>query len=119
MCDACGCQSPAHDHDHDAGHDHNHDEAVIVDINRSLFEANDALARANREHFDEARIVVRDEGPGFDVASLPDIMADPSSLAEGQGRGLVLIRMFMDDVSFNPEGNEISLVKRAVDRSPS
>ena len=58
MCDACGCQSPTHDHDHSAGHSHTHDDAVIVDINRSLFEANDAAARANREHFDKAGIVV-------------------------------------------------------------
>ena len=62
---------------------------------------------------DEARIVVRDEGPGFDVASLPNVLDDPTYLAEGEGRGLVLIRMFMDDVSFNTTGNEITLVKKA------
>ncbi len=62
---------------------------------------------------DEARIAIRDEGPGFDVAGLPDVKADPSYLAEGEGRGLVLIRMFMDEISFNPQGNEITLVKRA------
>lgn len=56
MCDACGCQTPTHDHDH--GHGHSHDESVIVDINRSLFAANDAMARSNREHFDEENIVV-------------------------------------------------------------
>ena len=60
MCDACGCQTPTHDHgdDHDHGHGHSHDESVIVDINRSLFAANDAMARSNREHFDEENIVV-------------------------------------------------------------
>ncbi len=61
---------------------------------------------------DEARISVRDEGPGFDVASLPDVQSEPSHLAEGEGRGLVLIRMFMDDISFTPPGNEIVLVKK-------
>lgn len=60
MCDACGCQTPTHDHghDHDHGHGHSHDESVIVDINRSLFAANDAIARSNREHFDDENIVV-------------------------------------------------------------
>ncbi len=60
MCDACGCQTHTHDHahDHDHGHGHSHDESVIVDINRSLFAANDAMARSNREHFDEENIVV-------------------------------------------------------------
>jgi hydrogenase nickel incorporation protein HypB len=62
MCDACGCQtqnhSHSHDHDHDHGHPHRHDESLIVDINRSLFAANDAMARSNREHFDEQNLVV-------------------------------------------------------------
>jgi len=62
MCDACGCQtnSHSHSHGHDHGHDHSHkhDEALIVDINRSLFAANDAMARSNREHFDEENLVV-------------------------------------------------------------
>ena len=62
MCDACGCQTYTHDndhgHDHDHGLGHSHDESVIVDINRSLFAANDAMARSNREHFDEENIVV-------------------------------------------------------------
>ena len=61
MCDACGCHTHSHDHDHSHdhghGHSHNHDESVIVDINRSLFAANDAMARSNREHFDEEGIV--------------------------------------------------------------
>ncbi len=68
---------------------------------------------------DEAKITVRDEGPGFDVASLPDVQADPKYLCEGEGRGLVLIRMFMDEVSFSPSGNEITLIKRASNRSSS
>ncbi len=62
MCDACGCQTHSHDHDHDHDHDHGHphrhDESLIVDINRSLFAANDAMARSNREHFDEQNLVV-------------------------------------------------------------
>lgn len=59
MCDSCGCPSPSHTHDHDHGHDHSHDhghthshEKKTVDVRTSLFAANDAMARANREHFD-------------------------------------------------------------------
>ena len=58
MCDACGCQTHTRDHDHGDGHSQTHDDAVIVEINRSLFAANDAMARSNREHFDEEGIVV-------------------------------------------------------------
>jgi len=59
MCDACGCHTHSHNHDstHDHGHSHTHQESVIVDINRSLFAANDAMARSNREHFDSEGIV--------------------------------------------------------------
>lgn len=59
MCDACGCNTHIHDHDHshDHGHSPSHDNSVIVDINRSLFAANDAMARSNRAHFDDEGIV--------------------------------------------------------------
>ena len=58
----------------------------------------------------EAVYVVRDEGPGFDVSSLPD-PTDPSNLEKSSGRGLLLIRTFMDEVRFNSTGNEITLRK--------
>jgi CheY-like chemotaxis protein len=63
----------------------------------------------------EAVYVIRDEGPGFDPASLPD-PTDPSNLESASGRGLLLIRTFMDEVRHNSQGNEITLVKRG-DRS--
>lgn len=57
MCDTCGCPSPSdHHHDHDHGHSHDHDhshDTKTVDVHASLFAANDAMARANREHFDD------------------------------------------------------------------
>lgn len=59
----------------------------------------------------QARFVVADEGPGFDPASLPQPGA-PGSLDPESGRGLVLMRAFMDEVSFNAAGNEVTLVKR-------
>lgn len=57
---------------------------------------------------DEAQIVVRDEGPGFDVSSA--VPADKAaSLDDAPGRGLVLMRTLVDDVSFNETGNEVTL----------
>jgi anti-sigma regulatory factor (Ser/Thr protein kinase) len=58
-----------------------------------------------------ARIVVRDEGPGFDPGCLPD-PTRPPCLEQASGRGLFLIRTYMDEVSFNANGTEITLVKR-------
>jgi len=59
----------------------------------------------------EAVWVVRDEGPGFDPAALPDPTVPPQ-LEQPSGRGLLLIRSFMDEVRHNPAGNEITMVKR-------
>jgi anti-sigma regulatory factor (Ser/Thr protein kinase) len=65
-------------------------------------------ARMNR---DEARFTIRDEGPGFDPSNLPD-PTKPENVGKISGRGLLLIRTFMDHVEFNETGNEILLVKR-------
>ena len=64
-------------------------------------------------HFSRQRAVftIRDEGPGFDPSKLPD-PTDPANLEKVSGRGLYLIRTFMDEVSFNATGNAITLVKR-------
>jgi CheY-like chemotaxis protein len=59
----------------------------------------------------EAIYVVRDEGPGFDPSTLPD-PTDPINIDSESGRGVLLIRTFMDDVRFNATGNEITMIKR-------
>jgi serine/threonine-protein kinase RsbW len=59
-------------------------------------------------------IRVRDQGEGFD----PDVLAnplDPENLLKSSGRGIFLIRNFMDDVQLQraPEGGmEIRMTKR-------
>ena len=58
----------------------------------------------------EATYVIRDEGPGFDASSL-DRPIEPEDLMRVGGRGMLLIRTFMDQVSHNSQGNEITLVK--------
>lgn len=62
---------------------------------------------------DPAEVVFRleDEGPGFDPGSLPDPL-DLSNLEKPSGRGLMLIRTFMDEVQFEGRGNRIRMVKR-------
>jgi anti-sigma regulatory factor (Ser/Thr protein kinase) len=59
----------------------------------------------------EAVYVIRDEGPGFDLSRLPD-PTDPVNLERTTGRGLLLIRAYMDEVAFNGAGNQITLTKR-------
>lgn len=68
----------------------------------------------------EATFVVRDDGPGFDHAQLPDA-APVEQLQGSSGRGIVLMRTIMDEVRFNEAGNEVTLVKRppADDEGPA
>jgi CheY-like chemotaxis protein len=58
----------------------------------------------------EAVFSIQDEGPGFDRSILAD-PTDPENLGRIGGRGLLLIRTFMDGVMFNEKGNHITLVK--------
>jgi len=60
---------------------------------------------------DAAEWVICDEGPGYNPDLLPD-PRDPANLQKVSGRGLLLIRTFMDEVSFNATANEIRMVKR-------
>jgi serine/threonine-protein kinase RsbW len=55
---------------------------------------------------------IADEGKGLDPASLPD-PREPENLLRGTGRGIFLIRSFMDEVHFRQlqPGTELTLVK--------
>ena len=59
----------------------------------------------------EAQWTIRDDGPGFDPSQLPD-PTDPEYLERPHGRGLMLMRTFMSEVSYNDKGNEVRMAKR-------
>lgn len=66
----------------------------------------------------EAQFTISDEGPGFNPDDLPD-PTDPENLEKVSGRGLLLIRTFMDEVRHNSVGNEVTLVKRCSREAPN
>ena len=87
-------------------------EDQAVDLMISVMEAvNNAILHGNRE--DESKQVhvrietepsrvtiwVKDEGEGFDADSLPD-PREPENLLKVAGRGIVMMKAFMDDVEF-------------------
>jgi len=59
----------------------------------------------------QAVFVIRDDGPGFDAGDLP-APGDLSALHPDTGRGIVLMRAFMDEVNYNERGNEVTMIKR-------
>lgn len=56
-------------------------------------------------------VVVRDQGRGFDPANLAD-PTTPENLERATGRGIFLIRKFMDEVQFRDQGREIHMKKK-------
>ena len=59
---------------------------------------------------DKLEITVTDEGSGFN----PDLVPDPrygENLYKTVGRGLLLIRSYMDNTKFNEQGNQIYMLK--------
>jgi serine/threonine-protein kinase RsbW len=55
----------------------------------------------------EARVT--DQGNGFDPAAVPD-PTTPENLMKPCGRGLFLMRKLMDEVRYNDQGNQVTLV---------
>jgi hydrogenase nickel incorporation protein HypB len=61
MCETCGCSNPS-----------DHSDSKIIDVHTSLFAANDALAKINREHFNKTGTVALNliSGPGSGKTTL-------------------------------------------------
>jgi serine/threonine-protein kinase RsbW len=66
---------------------------------------------------DRFDVTVSDQGPGFNPNTLPD-PRDPENLCKSSGRGVLLIRAYMDQVEYNPKGNQIRMVKFKGGRDP-
>ena len=56
------------------------------------------------------KYIIRDEGPGFDPSNQPD-PRDPANIERPCGRGMLLMRTFMDRVEYNSTGNIVTLTK--------
>jgi len=55
-------------------------------------------------------INIEDEGQGFDLESVPDPTAE-ENLEADHGRGILLMRVYMDEVVYSQKGNRVTLVK--------
>ena len=59
-------------------------------------------------------VMVADEGDHFDIAELPDPLAD-ENLLRHSGRGILLMQAFMDEFQIRPrqpKGTEVRMLKR-------
>lgn len=60
---------------------------------------------------DGAMFKIRDEGPGFDVEKVRNPTED-DAIALASGRGILLMRSFMDSIDYSDRGNEVIMYKR-------
>ena len=81
-------------------HGNEYDPSKLIDV--SLENTGDALV-----------FTIADQGKGLDPETIPDPLA-PENLLRGTGRGIFLIRSFMDEVNFRQlhPGTELTLVKK-------
>jgi anti-sigma regulatory factor (Ser/Thr protein kinase) len=54
---------------------------------------------------------ITDEGSGFDPDEVPD-PTTPANVVKTRGRGIFLMRSLLDEVTFNAQGNSVTLVLR-------
>jgi anti-sigma regulatory factor (Ser/Thr protein kinase) len=96
-----------------------------TDVEMSLFESlANAVLHGNHQdpakqvyihyHFHpgkEILFVIKDEGPGFDPSRVADPTARENIEAE-YGRGILLMKTFMDEVRYEKSGTEVHLRKK-------
>ena len=53
---------------------------------------------------------IKDQGDGFDFRNVPNPIEASEGLAENIGKGIFLIRLLADQVSYNSKGNIIEII---------
>lgn len=61
---------------------------------------------------DAVRFSVRDEGSGFDPQTIPDPTA-PEYLDRPNGRGMLLMKSFMDELTYSENGCHVTMMKKS------
>jgi len=81
-------------------------------LHGNKYDSNKKVRLAFEQNGDALVITVTDEGVGLNQNSIPDPLA-PENLLKTSGRGIFLIRSFMDEVRIRPlePGTEITLIK--------
>ena len=87
------------------------EEALVNAIKHGNRQSDDKVVHVACElGGDTARVVIRDEGDGFDPEEVPDPTAD-ENLDRPCGRGIMLMRSFMTEIRYADRGRQVTLVK--------
>ncbi len=87
--------------------------AVNAVVHGNAYNLHKPLTASFENTPDSIIIRIADQGEGLDPDTLPDPLA-PENILRGSGRGIFLIRAFMDEVHFRQlhPGTELTLIKR-------
>jgi serine/threonine-protein kinase RsbW len=93
--------------------------AVNAVLHGNSYDTNKHITASFETTADSLIIRVTDQGPGLDPDTLPDPLA-PENILRGSGRGIFLIRAFMDEVHFRQlhPGTELTLIKYRTPAQP-
>jgi DNA-binding response OmpR family regulator len=83
---------------------------LIKEKMKKLLERPRKIYVSSRLAPEELLVVIRDEGTGFDWRSVPALSSE--NLLHYNGRGIFLTKIFFDSVSYNAQGNEVTLCKK-------
>lgn len=89
--------------------------AVNAVLHGNAYDPNKHVTASFETTADSFIIRVADQGPGLDPDAVPDPLA-PENILRGSGRGIFLIRAFMDEVNFRQlhPGTELTLIKKRI-----
>jgi serine/threonine-protein kinase RsbW len=86
--------------------------AVNAVLHGNAYDPEKSITASFESTADSLIVKIADQGKGLDPDTLPDPLA-PENLLRGSGRGIFLIRSFMDEVHFRQlhPGTELTLIK--------
>ena len=86
--------------------------AVNAVLHGNAYDPNKKVTLAFERTGGDLVISIRDQGKGLDAGKIPDPLA-PENLLKTSGRGIFLIRSFMDVVEIHPSqtGTELRMIK--------
>ncbi len=86
--------------------------AVNAVLHGNAYDPNKKVTLAFERTPHDLVIIIRDQGKGLEASKIPDPLA-PENLLKTSGRGIFLIRSFMDVVEIHPSqtGTELKMIK--------
>ena len=94
--------------------------AVNAILHGNAYDPSKQITASFEANTDALIVRIADQGTGFDPTSVPDPLA-AENILRGSGRGIFLIKAFMDEVHFRQlhPGTELTLIKHRAPAQPS